>query len=86
MLKMPFSNWSDFYTSAGHFDNKIASLDVLNLLNVAFPDESAANLKEQDTLAALIEDNISGDLLFFHNIARIGKYLKKKPNNKKENA
>ena len=81
---MVFSNWSDFNSSSERFEVNVAALDMINLLDEPEPKDCASNLQEQDSLAAFIVDEVSGDLILIHHITRIGKSLKKKSTKSKE--
>ena len=81
---MIFSNWSDFYASADRFDDNVAALDIINLLHVPTTEDCARNIQEQNSLAALIVDNMSGDLLLVHHMTKLRKSLKKKTAKQKE--
>ena len=60
---MGFSTWSDFYTSEDRFEDNVAALEIIHLLDEADPKDCTRNLQEQGNLAALIVDGISGDLI-----------------------
>ena len=81
---MTFNTWSDYYASEDQFENNVAALEIIQLLDVPSPDEAVRNLQTQDSLSALLVDDTSGDLLLVHHVTKIGKSLKKKGAKKKE--
>ena len=81
---MKFSAWSDFFTSEEKFEDNVAALDTINLLDESKAEDCMRNLQDHKDLAALIVDNVSGELLLVHHISRIGQSLKKKTSNNTE--
>jgi|TARA_B110000116_G_scaffold156867_1_gene135714 hypothetical protein len=51
---------------------------MINILDAPKPENCARTIQEQNSMAALIVDEISIDLILFHHIISINKSLKKK--------
>ena len=46
---MVFSTWSDFYASDDRFEDNVAALDVIHLLDEADPKDCTRNLQNKET-------------------------------------
>ena len=83
--KMSFSSWSDYCLSKDlWFDDNSASLEIINLLSPPTADLVISNLVEHNSQVALTIDPITGELIVFHHLTKIGKCLKKKSAKKNE--